>query len=151
MIKFRAVLVIVLALVAVVLLNPGNVAEAKRPAKPLSYTTEQISQIQATASDLSSIRDRMPELADLIQKQDWVFVGNFIHGPLGEIRTKMSSLALNLLPNDQKQARSLAKSVGDNLIAIDQAAKDKNYKAAIRNYAETIRDFDALLQLVPNG
>ncbi len=70
---------------------------------------------------------------------------------LGEIRTKMGSLALNLLPNDQKQARSLAKSVGDNLIAIDQAAKDKNYKAAIRNYAETIRDLDSLLQLVPNG
>ncbi len=80
MIKFRTVLVIVLSLVAVVLLNLGNVAEAKRPAKPLSYTSEQISQIQATASDLSSIRDRMPELANLIQKQDWVFVGNFIHG-----------------------------------------------------------------------
>ncbi|MGA7937396.1 MAG: photosystem II protein PsbQ [Kovacikia sp.] len=149
--KFRAVLAVVLALVAVVLLNLGNVAEAKRPAKPLTYTSEQVAQIQEVASELSTLRGRLPELADLIQQQDWVFVRNFIHGPLGELRTKMGFLTQKLLPNDQKQARSIAKLVADNLVAIDQAAKDGNYKAAIRNYAETIRDLDSFLQLVPNS
>ncbi|UBF24231.1 photosystem II protein PsbQ [Kovacikia minuta CCNUW1] len=149
--KFRAIFAVVLAFALVVLVSLGSVAEAKRPTQPLTYTSEQIAQLQTYASDLSAIRDRLPELADLIQKQDWVFVGNFIHGPLGEIRTKMNFLAQNLLPADQKQARSIAKLVASNLIAIDQAAKDKNYKAAIRNYAETIRDLDDLLQLVPKG
>jgi photosystem II protein PsbQ len=149
--KFRAVLTVVLALAAVVLLNLGSVAEAKRPAKPLTYTSEQITEIQESASELTTIRDRLPELADLIQKQDWVFVGNFLHGPLGDIRTKMSRLSQKLLPNDQKQARTVAKAVADNLVAIDQASKDENYKAAIRNYGETIRDLDSLLQLVPRG
>jgi photosystem II protein PsbQ len=149
--KFRAVLTVILALAAVVLLNLGSVAEAKRPAKPLTYTSDQITEIQESAAELSSIRDRLPELADLIQKQDWVFVRNFLHGPLGEIRTKMSLLSQKLLPTDQKQARTIAKAVADNLVAIDQASKDENYKAAIRNYAETIRDLDAFLQLVPRG
>jgi photosystem II protein PsbQ len=149
--KFRAVLTVILALAAVVLLNLGSVAEAKRPAKPLTYTSDQITEIQESAAELSSIRDRLPELADLIQKQDWVFVRNFLHGPLGEIRTKMSLLSQKLLPTDQKQARTIAKAVADNLVAIDQASKDENYKAAIRNYAETIRDLDAFLQLAPRG
>jgi ABC-type Zn uptake system ZnuABC Zn-binding protein ZnuA len=63
----------------------------------------------------------------------------------------MSLLSQKLLPTDQKQARTIAKAVADNLVAIDQASKDENYKAAIRNYAETIRDLDAFLQLVPRG
>ncbi len=149
MVKYQSIFTAVLAVVMVVLLNLGNVAEAKRAAKPLSYTSEQIAQVQEYAAELSALRDRMPELADLIQKQDWVFVRNFIHGPLGELRAKMLYAAQNLLGDDQKQARTVAKAVFDNLVAIDQAAQNRDYKLAIRNYAETIRDFDNFLNLLP--
>lgn len=149
MIKYRSILAAVLAVVMVVLLSFSDVAEAKRIAKPPSYTSEQIAQIQAYASELSTVRDRLPELADLIQKQDWVFVRNFIRGPLGELRTKMMFVSQNLLGEDQKQARAAAKAVFDNLIAIDQAAQKEDYKLAIRNYAETLRDFDGFLNLLP--
>lgn len=151
MVKYRSILTAVLAVVMVVLLSFGSVAEAKRAAKPQSYTSEQIEQIQDYASQLSAVRDKMPELADLIQKQDWVFVRNFIHGPLGELRSKMTFVAQTLLGDDQKQARATAKAVFDNLVAIDQAAQEKNYKVAIRNYAETLRDFDSFLTLLPKG
>lgn len=151
MIKYRSILIAVLAVVMVMLLSFGGVAEAKRVTKPLSYTSEQIEQIQDYASQLSAIRERMPELADLIQKQDWVFVRNFIHGPLGELRSKMMFVTQSLLGEDQKQARSAAKSVFDNLVAIDQAAQGRDYKLAIRNYAETLRDFDNFMTLLPKG
>jgi photosystem II protein PsbQ len=149
--KYRSIFAAILAVAVVVLLSFGGVAEAKRVAKPPSYTSEQIAQIQEYASELSAIKDRLPELADLIQKQDWVFVRNFIHGPLGELRAKMAFASQNLLGEDQKQARAAAKTVVDNLVAIDQAAQAENYKLAIRNYAETVRDLDNFLSLLPKG
>jgi len=149
MVKLRSIIVVVLALVLVVVLNLGSVAEAKP--RPKAYTAEQIEQIQAYVSDLSAVRDRLPELATLIQKQNWIFVRNFIHGPLGEVRTKMLNLSRNLLPDAQPQSRAAAKLVFNHLVAIDEAAAKGDYKAAIRNYAQTIRDFDGFLQLVPQA
>jgi photosystem II protein PsbQ len=151
MVKLKAVISFVLVVVAVVVLTVGSVAEAKPPKKPATYTSEQIEQIQAYASDIEALRDRLPELASLIQDQNWVFVRNFIHGPLGEIRIKMVTFARNLLPDAQKQANQLAKEVFENLVAIDQAAARKDYKAAIRNYSETVRDIEAFLQLAPQS
>lgn len=149
--KFRSVLSVILALAAVVLINLGNVAEAKPKAQPQTYTREQLETIQGYATDLSAVRDRLPELAQLIQKQDWIYVRNFIHGPLGEIRATMLNLSRNLLPDAQPTARKAAKAVFDNLVAIDQAALKGDYKQAIRNYAETLRDLDTFLQLAPQS
>jgi len=149
MVKLRSIVVAVLALAFIVLLNFGSVAEAKP--KPQTYTGEQIEQIQSYTSELSALRDRLPELAALIQKQDWIFTRNFIHGPLGELRTKMLNVSRYVLPDAQPRIRAAAKLVFDNLVAIDEAAEVSNYKAAIRNYAETVRDFDAFLQLLPKA
>lgn len=149
--KYRSVVSVILALVAVVFVNFGNAAEAKPKAQPLTYTSEQLETIQGYVNDLSKVRDRLPELAQLIQKQDWIYVRNFIHGPLGEIRATLLKLSRNLLPDAQAPARKAAKAVFDNLVAIDQAAVKGDYKLAIRNYAETIRDLDSFLQLVPQA
>lgn len=151
MVNYRSILSVVLAVVAVVLVNLGNVAEAKPVKKPLTYTAEQLQQIDGYASSLIEMRDRLPELADLIQKQDWTFARNFIHGPLGEIRFKMLYLTRTLLPDVQPKARDLAKAVNDNLVAIDLAAANSNYQQAVRNYAETVRDLNAFLELVPKS
>ena len=151
MAKYRSIFSILLAFVLVLVLNLGTVAEAKTRAKPATYTPEQLEQIQSYAGELAAARDRLPELADLIQKQDWTYIRNFIHGPYGELRTTMLNVARNLLPTAQAPARQAAKAVFDNLVAIDQAAQDQNYKVAIRNYGETLRDFDAFLKLLPKG
>ncbi|HIK14127.1 MAG TPA: photosystem II protein PsbQ [Leptolyngbyaceae cyanobacterium M33_DOE_097] len=151
MVKFRAIISFLLVLVTVVVVNWGSPAAAKPPKKPTTYTTEQIQQLQAYAADVAEMRDRLPELADLIQKQNWVFVRNFIHGPLGEIRTKMLTMSRNLLPDAQKEANQLSKAVFDHLVDIDQAAASQNYKVAVRSYAETVRDLDTFLNLIPQG
>ena len=151
MAKYRSALSILLAFTLVLLLNLGAVAEAKTKTKPATYTPEQLELIQGYADELAAARDRLPELADLIQKQNWTFTRNFIHGPYGELRTTMLNAARNLLPDAQAPARKAAKVVFDNLVAIDQAAQDQNYKLAIRNYGETLRDFDAFLQLLPKS
>ena len=148
--NYRSIVAAILALVIVMLVNLNLVAEAKT-ATPTTYTPDQIEQIQDYVAELSTFRDRLPELANLIQKQDWIYVRNFIHGPLGEIRATMLNVSRNLLPQEQAQARKVAKSVADNLVAIDRAALDGNYKVAVRNYAETVRDLATFLELVPKA
>lgn len=144
--KYRSVVAILLAFVASVFINGCSGAPA---AKPLVYSAEQVQQIQGYTADLAAIRDRLPELAQQIQAQEWVNVRTFIRGPLGEIRVKMSNVSQVLFPNSRKDVSKLAKSISTNLVSIDQAAQAKVYKEAIRNYAEVLRDLDALVNSLP--
>ncbi len=147
MTKYRSILAVVFAVITVFMVGCSSPTVTKK----LTYTPEQISTIQTTATDLTQMRDRLPELQNLIQQEDWIFARNFIHGPLGEIRVKMSQVARDLLPDSQKQARQLAKEVANDLVEIDQAAARTNYKDAVRYYGETIKDLDAFFKLVPQG
>ncbi|UIE36597.1 photosystem II protein PsbQ [Leptodesmis sichuanensis] len=151
MLNYRSVVACILALVTAFLLNVGHAEAAKKVKQPPTYTAEQLEQIQAYAAELQTMRDRLPELAPLITRKDWTFTRNFIRGPLGELRIQMQNLSRTLLPDAQKSAQTLAKTVFDDLIAIDQAAQDNNYQVAIRKYASTIKDFDAFLALVPEA
>lgn len=151
MVNYRSVVACILALVTVFLLNTGHAEAAKKVKKPPTYTAEQLEQIQVYATDLQTMRDRLPELATLITQRDWTFTRNFIRGPLGELRFQMANLSRSLLPDAQKSAQTLAKAVSNDLVAIDLAAQDKNYQAAIRKYASAIQDFDAFLALVPEA
>jgi len=147
MVTYRSVIAFVLMLLTTMLVSCSNVTEAK----PLSYTTAQVEEIQTYAADLLALRDRLPELADLVQKENWTFVRNFIHGPLGELRTKMIYLSRNLLPTDQAKADALAKETFQSLVALDAAAEKADYKVAVRNLSKTVKGLNDFLELVPNS
>jgi photosystem II protein PsbQ len=151
MVNYRSILALVLAVVTAFMLNVGSVEAAKKPKKPLSYTADQIELIQNYAADLQVMRDRLPELATLIQERDWTFARNLIHGPFGELRVTMKNVASNLLPDAQENAKKLAKTVFDDLVAIDLAAQNSNSAAASSGYAKTVKDFDAFLNLIPSA
>lgn len=150
MAKYRSILASVLAIVAVLFICFSDPAAAK-PVKKLTYTAEQISEIQASAKDIAEMRDRFPELSELIAKEDWIFARNFIHGPLGELRVQMSQATRNLLPDAQKQARQAAKAVSEALEDLDRVAADKDYAASVRYYNEAIKNLDTFLNLLPQG
>lgn len=147
MVTYRSVIAFVLMLLTTMLVSCSNVTEAK----PLSYTTAQVEEIQTYAGDLLELRDRLPELADLVQKENWTFVRNFIHGPLGELRTKMIYLSRNLLPTDQEKAAALAKETFQSLVALDAAAEKADYKVAVRNLSKTVKGLNDFLELVPKS
>lgn len=147
MVKYRTVVALILTVIAVMLVGCGSVTKAKT----LSYTPAQVKEIQTYAAEVSELRDRLPELASLIQSEDWTFVRNFIHGPLGELRTKMAYLSRSLLPTDQATAREQASSTFKSLVAIDAAAERKDYKAAISNFGKVIKSWDTFLDLVPDA
>lgn len=147
MVTYRSVIAFVLMLLTTMLVSCSNVTEAK----PLSYTPAQVEEIQTYAGDLLELRDRLPELADLVQKENWTFVRNFIHGPLGELRTKMIYLSRNLIPNDQEKAAALAKETFQSLVALDAAAEKADYKVAVRNLSKTVAGLNDFLELVPKS
>ncbi len=147
MVTYRSVIAFVLMLLTTMLVSCSNVTEVK----PLSYTTAQVEEIQTYAGDLLALRDRLPELADLVQKENWTFVRNFIHGPLGELRTKMIYLSRNLLPTAQAKADALAKETFRSLVALDAAAEKADYKVAVRNLSKTVEGLNEFLELVPES
>lgn len=150
MVNFRSIVAVILAVVTALMLNVNSV-DAAKVKKPLTYTTDQIEQLSVYVRDLQEMRDRMPELGSLINKKDWIFTRNFIHGPLGEMRVQMSNVSRTLLPDAQPGARKLAKEVFNDLVGIDLAAQDRNFNVAIKKYAEVLKGFDDFLGLVPEA
>ena len=146
MARHRSILSLILVIVATFLISCGSPSVAKTPQ---TYTTAQLEQIQQYLPDIVSLRNRMSEVPIMIQKRDWIGVSNFIHGPLGELRLKMTYVARNLLPKDQESARQSTRQLFDDLVKIEEAAQESNTQGAVRSYEAALADINKFLQLVP--
>ncbi|MEC4803439.1 MAG: photosystem II protein PsbQ [Jaaginema sp. PMC 1079.18] len=145
--RLHSLLPLILAFV-VTFLTACGAPEAKIPP---TYTPEKIAQLQQYAGPVTTARQRMPELAALIARKNWIDVENFIHGPLGQVRGSMGFISRNLLPKDQDTAKEAAKELFVHLEKIDTAAKANRVDIAGQQYIEALKDFDAFLDLVPNA
>ncbi|OKH49600.1 photosystem II protein PsbQ [Phormidium tenue] len=143
--RFRPLLGILLAVVASCLVACGGPA-AKIPT---TYTPELLQQVELYTPAVAELRDRFPELQSYIQKKDWVNVQSFIHGPMGEMRTRVNRLAGTLLIKDKPQAQSLAKEIYTHLERLDEAAANNQQVIAGQEYRNALDDFDSFLSLVP--
>lgn len=142
---FRSILPLILVLVTTLLVSCGSPTVSAPP----TYTPDKLQKIETFRIPVDIANNRMSELGRYIQQQDWVNTDNFIHGPLGSIRRDMTYLANALLPEDQTEAIKFAKEVFDSLEDLDAAAKEKSYSAAIQEYGQALRNFDAFLNLIP--
>lgn len=141
----RSIFPIILLLVTTLLVSCGG----PNASAPPTYTPEKLAQIQTYRISVDQARERMSELSDLIEEENWVDTRTFIHGPLGLIRRNMTYLSNALLEDDAKKATPLAKEVFKNLDDIDAAAKENRYGAAISEFNQAVRNFDAYLDLIP--
>lgn len=114
------------------------------------YSADEFAQIEKYTAEVEEIRERMLAIPELVQKGDWNDVQTYIHGPLGELRFRMSNLSRQLKPTKaQKEALSAAREVFEHLNAIDEATQTADVRQALENYDEALRDFDAFLDLIP--
>lgn len=143
--RYRAVVGVLLAAIATFLVSCGGGPSAVAP----TYTPEKIAQIQNYVGRLESSRERLPELLSYIEKDNWINVDNFTHGPLGQLRAELLRLSAQLLPADQPKAKLLSEEILEHLENIDVASSDRDYGAAITQYRQFVDDFDALLSIVP--
>ncbi|MFM7407644.1 MAG: photosystem II protein PsbQ [Cuspidothrix sp.] len=146
MVRQRSILSLIFVLLATFLISCGspNVATV-----PPSYTAAEVAKIQEYVPGIEIVRDRSTELENLIQKGEWIKVGNFIHGPITEARLNMTYIIPNLAPQNQGKAREISKDLLQDLVRIDQAASAGNTSLAFTKYKEAFADIDKFLQLVP--
>jgi photosystem II protein PsbQ len=144
---FRPLISILLVFISVFIVSCSDGSEAKPP----TYSSAQLVQIQAASKNVTTLSDRLPELATMIQKRDWNNVKSFIHGPLGDIRTRMYGLSRELLPGTKEQALAISKEIFVHLNKIDEAAGNNDYPVAIRNYGEALKDFATFSKLIPQA
>jgi photosystem II protein PsbQ len=143
--RFRPLVGLLLAVVATCLVACGGPA-AKIPT---TYTPDLLQQVELYSPGVAELRDRFPELQGYIQKQDWVNVQSFIHGPMGELRSRVNRLAGTLLTKDKPQAQALAKELYVHLERLDEAATNGQLVIAGQEYRNALDDFDSFLSLVP--
>lgn len=143
--RYRAVVGVLLAAIATFLVSCGGAPEAVAP----TYTPEKISQLQNYVNRIEASRERLPELANYIEKDNWVNVDNFTHGPLGQLRSELTRLSNQLLPAEQEKAKTLTADILGHLQNIDAAADARSYEKAIAQYREFVGDFDAFLSIIP--
>jgi photosystem II protein PsbQ len=144
---FRPLISILLVFISVLVVSCSDASQVKAP----TYSAAQLAQIQVANKNITALSDRLPELATMIQKRDWNNVKSFIHGPLGEIRTRMSGLSRELLPGSKEQALAVSKEIFVHLNQIDAAAGNNDYANAMRNYGEAIKDFTSFAKLIPQA
>ena len=61
----------------------------------------------------------------------------------------MSGLSRELLPGTKEQALKISKEIFTHLNKIDEAASSQDYKIAIRNYGEALKDLAGFQKLIP--
>jgi photosystem II protein PsbQ len=141
---FRPLISLLLVCVAmlVVSCSDGNV-------KAPTYSAEALTRIQQASAGVEKIKERLPELAKYIDKQDWNNVRSFIHGPLGDLRTRMVGVSKELLPAQRSKSLEVGKEIFVHLNKIDSAAADNNKLLASSNYTEALKDFATFNDLLP--
>lgn len=146
---YRSILSLMLVIVATFVVSCSSPSAVKLPQ---TYTVSELELIQRSMPEILMLRDRMSkELQTLIQRRDWIDVSNFIHGPLGELRLEMINISRSLLPPDQDKARQLTRDLFDNLVKVDQAAKEGQDQKVMQNYRQALVDIDNFLKLVPTS
>lgn len=148
--RFHSFIVILLALVITVVIGLGTPAHAARQS-PAVYTSDQLDTLQKYAANVQALGDRLPELGALVEAEDWIHVSNFIRGPFGELRARLSRVTRNLLVKDQEQARQIAKKAAEALESLDRAAQDNNVQAADANYAAFLTLYNNFFSLLPKS
>ncbi len=141
---FRPLISFFLVCIAVLVVScsDGNV-------KAPTYSAETLTRIQLASAGVEKIKERLPELESYIDKQDWNNIRSFIHGPLGDLRTRMVGISKELLPADRTKSLELGKEVFGHLNKIDTAAADNNQAIAATNYTEALKDLAAFNALLP--
>ncbi|MBD2679090.1 MULTISPECIES: photosystem II protein PsbQ [Nostoc] len=137
---------LILVLLATFLISCGGPGVAVAPP---TYTATQIGEIKEYVPEIQAVRDRSQELKSLIQKQDWINVSNFIHGPITEARLNLTYVTPHLLPKDQNTARQITRDLFNHLVKVNQAASSSNAQLALSNSEAAFADIDKFLQLLP--
>jgi photosystem II protein PsbQ len=122
-------------------------ASANRAAPTIG--AEDMAMITKQAEGFLSARDRLPELATLVNRRDWTFTRNLIHGPMQEVGRQMLYINQRLLPSDRAEASARADKLKASLAELDEAARLQDSESLRKAYISVASSFGRYAQLLP--
>ena len=138
-----------MALAIVALLSVSLAACDGGKAKTAVLSPDDIAAITRQAEGFLSARDRLPDLATLVNNRDWTFTRNLIHGPMQEVGRQMLYINRRLLPSEQAEANKRAKNLKDALADLDEAARLQDGDALRKGYIKVASGFGLYAQILP--
>ncbi len=120
-----------------------------RASAPPSLSPEAIAAITRQAEGFLEARDRLPDLAALVNARDWTFTRNLIHGPMQEVSREMLYINRELLPADRPEAEKRANALKTSLAELDEAARLQDGEALRKAYIKVASGFGLYAQILP--
>ena len=105
--------------------------------------------IRRQVEGFTAARERLPELAKLVDERDWTFTRNLIHGPMQEVGREMLYINQRLLPQDRAEANKLATSLKDAMADLDEAARLQDSAKLQKAYDDLEADFANYSAVIP--
>ena len=118
-------------------------------AKPATISPEDMAVIRRQVEGFTAARDRLPELAELVEERDWTFTRNLIHGPMQEVGREMLYINQRLLPQDRAAANKLATSLKDAMADLDEAARLQDDAKLQKSYEDLVTSFTNYSEVIP--
>ncbi len=117
--------------------------------RPPTISPEDMAMIARQAEGFLAAKDRLPELANLVNERDWTFTRNLIHGPMQEVGREMLYINQRLLPADRKEAGRRAEQLKTALAGLDEAARRQNGEGLRREYIKVASSFGSYAEMIP--
>ena len=136
-------------LALVVVMSFGLVACDSGKAKAATLSPEDIAYIERQAEGFLAARDRLPELAALVNEKDWTFTRNVIHGPMQEVGREMLYINQRLLPSERAEATKRADALKAALADLDEAARLQDANKLSKAYIKVASGFGLYAQVLP--
>lgn len=143
--RFALMLVLTVALGSSLLASEA--AAAKKA--PSTISPADMAAITRQAEGFLAARDRLPELATLVNEKDWTFTRNLIHGPMQEVGRQMLYINQRLLPADRPEATKRANNLKTAMAELDEAARLQDGEALRKAYIKVASGFGLYAQVLP--
>ena len=138
------------AVALVLLLCVGFISPAEAKGKAAkTISPEDMAVIRRQAEEFVEAKDRLPELASLVNERDWVFTRNLIRGPMQPLGREMLYINQRLLPQDRKEADKRAAELKTALAELDEAARLQDGSRLTKEYSRVASGFGAYAEMIP--
>ena len=134
---------------AVVLCFGLAACDGAKGSLPPSLSSEAVAAIERQAEGFLAARDRLPELAQLVNERNWVFTRNLINGPMHEVGRQMLYINKLLLPADRPEASQLADQLKTAMAQLDEAARLQDGDKLRKAYIGVASGFGRYAQILP--
>ena len=118
--------------------------------KPATISPDDMAVIRRQVEGFTAAKERLPELAQLVNQRDWTFTRNLIHGPMQEVGREMLYINQRLLPQDRDQANELAAALKEAMADLDEAARLQDGARLQKAYVEVATGFSNYSQVIPD-